>query len=96
MNPGVSEEAGKTARGLIDALKEQPSMLALVFANMMMLIFLFYMQHSNLKAWEQVNTYRVEVGQEMFKYVTETSRLLAQCSTIPAEQVPKPPQVSPK
>lgn len=42
MNPGPAEEAGQTVRGLIDALKAQPAVLALTVAVAGMLIFQFY------------------------------------------------------
>jgi hypothetical protein len=42
MNPTLPEEAGQTARGLIDALKAQPAVLALVIVNFAMLLFIFY------------------------------------------------------
>jgi hypothetical protein len=42
MNPGIGEEAGQTARSFIDALKHQPAMLALIVANIGMLVFMFY------------------------------------------------------
>jgi hypothetical protein len=93
MNPGVSEEAGKTARGFIEAMKDQPALLAMIFVNAVMLIFMFYLLHSNQKTWENQNQYRYDVGKEVLRYVTETSRLLAQCSVIPPEQVPQPPKI---
>ena len=47
MNPGGPvEEAGATARGLIDALKAQPAVLALTIANFALLAFIFYALHS--------------------------------------------------
>jgi hypothetical protein len=49
MNPGVTEETGKTARTLIDALKGNPGILALSFINMALLIFMFYALHSSAK-----------------------------------------------
>lgn len=42
MNPGPAEEVGQTARGLIDALKAQPAVLALSLAQIAMLLFMFY------------------------------------------------------
>jgi hypothetical protein len=93
MNPGVGQEAGETARGFITAMKEQPALLALIVANFAMIIFVFYLFNSNNKAWEQVNNYRIEVGKEVFRYVTETTRLLAQCSTISPDQIPKNPSL---
>jgi len=46
MNPGLSEEAGQTARGFIDAMKSQPATLALIVGNVAMLVFLFYALHA--------------------------------------------------
>lgn len=46
MNPGPAEEIGSTARGLIDALKAQPAVLALSLAQIAMLLFLFYAMHA--------------------------------------------------
>jgi hypothetical protein len=89
MNPGMSQEAGQTARGFIDAMKGQPALLAMIFVNAMMLVFVYFTTKSNFKAWDEVNAYRVEVGKEILDYVKETSRLLAQCSVIPPENVPK-------
>jgi len=43
---GPVEEAGATARGLIDALKAQPAVLALTIANFALLAFIFYALHS--------------------------------------------------
>ena len=83
MSPGISEEAGQTTRSLIDAMKAQPALLAMVIANIMMLVFIYYAQHSNNVAWDQVNTYRVEVGKELIDYTKHTSELLARCSVIP-------------
>ena len=45
MNPSVPEEVGATARGLIDALKAQPAVLALTVALMVLLLFIFYAMH---------------------------------------------------
>jgi hypothetical protein len=50
MNPGGPvEEVGQTARGLIDALKGQPAVLALTIANFALLVFIFYALHSAAK-----------------------------------------------
>ena len=42
---GPSEEIGQTARGLIDALKAQPAVLALTVALIVLLVFIFYAMH---------------------------------------------------
>jgi hypothetical protein len=45
MNPGVGEEAGSTARTLIEAMKSQPALLAMIIANIALLVFMFYALH---------------------------------------------------
>ena len=39
---GPVEEVGATARGIVDALKAQPAVLALSLAQIAMLVFIFY------------------------------------------------------
>jgi hypothetical protein len=45
MNPGLPEEAGQTARSMIDALKAQPHVLGLLLVVIMLLLFMFYSLH---------------------------------------------------
>jgi hypothetical protein len=45
MNPGIPEEAGQTARSLIDALKAQPHVVGLLIINAALLVFMFYALH---------------------------------------------------
>jgi hypothetical protein len=40
MNP-ISEEAGKTARGVVDAFKQQPAMLLLFLINLLFIVLVF-------------------------------------------------------
>jgi hypothetical protein len=42
MNPGGVEEVGKVATGVIDALKNQPMMIALIIFNLTIIIALFF------------------------------------------------------
>jgi hypothetical protein len=42
MNPGPIEEAGRTARGIVGALKEQPSILALILFNLAFMAAIFF------------------------------------------------------
>jgi hypothetical protein len=42
MSPSISEEAGQTARGIIDALKQQPLVLAMVLMNTLLVVMFFY------------------------------------------------------
>jgi hypothetical protein len=46
MNPTLPEEAGQTARSFIDAMKTQPALLAMIFTNIGMLVFIFYALHA--------------------------------------------------
>jgi len=52
MPPGVSEEAGKTARTLVDALKSTPAILALVLFNLAFMAMVVYIQHTNGERWQ--------------------------------------------
>jgi hypothetical protein len=68
MNPGVTEEAGKTAQTVVEALKTTPALLALVIFN---LIFLFMMGYLSVKSgdrlereiarWQEMATSAVKV-----------------------------------
>ena len=46
MNPGVEEEAGKTARTIVDVFKEQPHVFGLLLIILAMLAFMFYALNS--------------------------------------------------
>lgn len=50
MNPGVSEEVGQTARGIVAALASQPLLLSLVLLNLAMIAFMFYYITQTFKA----------------------------------------------
>jgi len=52
MNPGVSEEAGQTARTLVEALKSTPAILALVLFNLAFMGMVVYIQHTNGERWQ--------------------------------------------
>jgi hypothetical protein len=45
MNPGATEEAGQTARGIVDALKTQPLVLVLLLINLIFVSFLGFGMH---------------------------------------------------
>lgn len=72
MNPGPIEEAGQTARSIIDGLKAQPAVLALSLAQIAMLVFLFY---ALLKAAE----FRDNMLKSQFEYQRHVAELLARC-----------------
>ena len=72
MNPGAVEEAGSTARTFIDALKAQPATLALIVANIAMLVFMFY-------ALKKAGDFREMLLKSQFEYQHRTAELLAKC-----------------
>ena len=72
MNPGPVEEAGATARGLIDALKAQPAVLALSLAQLAMLIFLFY-------ALSAAASFRDSMLKQQYEFAHKVTELLSKC-----------------
>ena len=76
MSPGITEEAGLSARSAIDALKSTPVILSLVIFNVI---------YMGLGAWQGVADRERQT--EMIKvWATEhknTAQLLAQCSLPP-------------
>ncbi|PWT91748.1 MAG: hypothetical protein C5B54_04725 [Acidobacteria bacterium] len=72
MNPGVTEEAGQTAREAISVFRSQPLVLALVLMNIG-LLGLMYWDHASA---ERERVKGLELLYENRKYVGE---LLAHC-----------------
>jgi hypothetical protein len=72
MNPGPTEEAGQTARSIIDALRQQPATLALIIANIALLIFIFYALNKGAE-------FRDVSLKNQFELMRETSLLLSKC-----------------
>jgi hypothetical protein len=54
VNPGPIEEAGATARGIVDALKAQPAVLALIVANFALLFFIYYALQSSAQSRDKL------------------------------------------
>lgn len=61
MNPGITEEASKTAQSTIDALKSTPMVLAIVIFNVLYMGGTFWAIHEAGARWERL----IEVA---FKY----------------------------
>lgn len=77
MSPGVGEEAGQTARGVVDALKSQPITLALVVFNV---VFLFILYFSNRE-----ESIRIEAFQtKLFEQQGKTMEMLFNCTPVVA------------
>jgi hypothetical protein len=72
MNPGVADEAGQTARSFIDALKAQPATLALIVANIAMLVFMFY-------ALAKAAEFRHQMLDGQLEYQKHVTELLSKC-----------------
>ena len=56
MTPGISDEAGKTARTVVDALKSTPGFLVLVVFNVLFVALIAWIQHQNGQRWERLMT----------------------------------------
>ena len=76
MAPGPVEEAGQTARDIIDALKAQPAMLALSLAQIAMLVFMFY-------ALSKGAEFRDSMIKTQNEYQIHVTELLSRC-VVPA------------
>ena len=50
----VSDQAGETARTVVEALKTTPAVLALVIFNLAFLGTVVYIQHTNGERWEEL------------------------------------------
>lgn len=72
MNPGLSEEAGKVASGIVEALKAQPAVLALTVANIGMMVFIFYALHG-------AANFRDQMLSQMYEERKQVNELLAKC-----------------
>jgi hypothetical protein len=69
---GPVEEAGKVAGGVVSALGSQPAVLALIVANLAMLVFLFY-------AANAAGKFRDDMLRQQFEYQHKVSDLLSRC-----------------
>lgn len=78
MNPGLTEEAGKVAGGIVDSLKSQPLSLALVIMNCALLGIFFYVTATIAKQRER------EVAL-MYADQKEIRELLSRC-VVPAHK----------
>ena len=68
MNPGVTEEAGKTARSAIDALQSAPVILALVLLQIMVLAFLAWTSHTRTQSNEKL----IELFHQQFNTLAQS------------------------
>jgi hypothetical protein len=73
MNPGAAEEAGQTARSLIDTLKSQPHVIGLLLVIIMLLAFMFY-------ALTEAAQFRHKLVDQVFQNSKSISEMLQQRS----------------
>lgn len=76
MNPGVGEEIGSTARGLITALGSQPVMLGMVVIVLAMISMLWYALRFSAEA-------RKAEFEMVFAQQKEVQELLSKCIVPP-------------
>lgn len=72
MSPGIPEEAGSTARSLIDALKRDPFALSMILINFAMLGFLYFEGVS-------LDKERTHERELLYQNRREVAELLARC-----------------
>ena len=72
MNPGGIEEAGKTARSIVDVFRTEPLSLALILINLTLLWIFWYV----IKTATEV---RHDEMDRVFAAQAKTNELLAKC-----------------
>ena len=74
MTPGVADEAGKTARTIVDALKSTPGFLALVLFNLAFIALIAWIQHQNGQRWERLMHETLKSCSDSHKLQSDESR----------------------
>lgn len=67
MNPGPVEEAGQFSRAIVDALRSQPVMLAVLVFNLAFMGVLTYTAHDNNERWERLVSVLISCSMEKGK-----------------------------
>jgi hypothetical protein len=78
MNPGPTEEAGKVAGGIVDALRGQPALLVLAISQAFFLAAIFW-------AVRDQRIYQHEITKLMIDQQSRAAEMLAKCI------IPHPP-----
>jgi hypothetical protein len=82
MNPGVTEEAGKTARSFIETMKDNPALLVMAIANLALIIFMYF-------ALSAAAEFRTELIKQSFEFQKSAAELLARC-VVPQQRTELP------
>jgi hypothetical protein len=72
MNPGVTEEVGKTTRSFFDAMKDNPALLVMAIANLALIIFMYF-------ALSAAAEFRTELIRQSFEFQKQAADLLSRC-----------------
>jgi hypothetical protein len=72
MNPGISEEVGKTTRSFFEVMKEEPALMILALANFALIIFIFV-------ALYYASTFRTTLIAQNFAYQKQVADILSRC-----------------
>ncbi len=76
MNPGVTEEVGKTTRTFIESMKDHPAILVLALCNLALIVFIYF-------ALSAAAGFRTELIKQSFEFQKQTADLLARCTMQP-------------
>jgi hypothetical protein len=77
MNPGVTEEVGKTTRTFLETMKDSPALLVMSIANLSLIAFLYF----GLTA---AAGFRTELIKQSFESQKQTADLLSRCVLQPS------------
>jgi hypothetical protein len=72
MNPGVTEEVGATTRSFFEAMKQSPTLLAMIIANFGLICFMFF-------ALKYAAEFRTSLINQNFEYQKSISEILSRC-----------------
>jgi len=72
MNPGISDEIGKTTRSFFDAMKDSPALLVMAIANLALIGFMYF-------ALSAAAEFRTELVKQSFEFQNKSADLLSRC-----------------
>lgn len=72
MSPGLTDEAGQTARTVVEAMKAQPGLLYLSIVNLAFLVFVYFVGTLVLSAFD-------EIMRQTHERYTHTIELVDRC-----------------
>ena len=72
MNPGITEEVGKTTRSFFEAMKDNPALLVMAMANLLLIGFMYF-------ALSAAAGFRTELIKQSFEFQNKAADLLSRC-----------------